>query len=45
MIASGISPTPGSPQRLLSIAPMVWIGGPSYSLYLWHWPMIVGAEA
>ena len=45
MIASGIAPTPGSPQRLLSIAPMVWIGGLSYSLYLWHWPMIVGAEA
>ena len=45
MIASGLSPTPGSPQRLLSIAPMVWIGGLSYSIYLWHWPILVAAQA
>lgn len=45
MIASGITRTPGSPQRLLSIAPMVWIGGLSYSIYLWHWPMLIAAQA
>jgi peptidoglycan/LPS O-acetylase OafA/YrhL len=45
MIASGIAPTPGSPQRLLSLAPMVWIGGLSYSLYLWHWPILIAAQA
>ncbi|WP_159085781.1 acyltransferase family protein [Aeromicrobium chenweiae] len=45
MIASGLSPTPGSPQRLLSIKPMVWIGGLSYSIYLWHWPILVAAQA
>lgn len=45
MIASGLRPTPGSPQRLLSIAPMVWIGGLSYSIYLWHWPILVAAQA
>ncbi len=45
VIASGIAATPGSPQRLLSVSPMVWIGGLSYSIYLWHWPMLVAAQA
>ncbi len=45
MIASGLRQTPYSPQRLLSIAPMVWIGGLSYSIYLWHWPILIAAQA
>jgi len=30
--------------RLLGIRPMVWVGALSYSLYLWHWPILVLAN-
>ena len=36
--------TTGGPLRLLGSRPMVWFGALSYSIYLWHWPVIVLGE-
>ncbi len=37
--------TPGAPSRALAAAPLQYVGARSYSLYLWHWPVLVIAEA
>jgi len=41
LIACGSSTASAGPWRLTSNRPMVFVGDISYSLYLWHWPVIV----
>ena len=44
VLYAGWTGTPSGPVGVLGAAPMVWIGGLSYSLYLWHWPSLVLSE-
>jgi peptidoglycan/LPS O-acetylase OafA/YrhL len=44
VLYAGWTGTAAGPVRVLGTAPMVWIGGLSYSLYLWHWPALVLSE-
>jgi peptidoglycan/LPS O-acetylase OafA/YrhL len=45
IIAAGFSSTSAMPLRLLTLAPVRYIGRVSYSWYLWHWPPLVFAAA
>jgi peptidoglycan/LPS O-acetylase OafA/YrhL len=41
VIATVVSAPEGTLPRVLSLRPLTWLGGISYSLYLWHWPMFL----
>jgi peptidoglycan/LPS O-acetylase OafA/YrhL len=44
VIAGGtVAPRMGA-ELLLGVRPMQWLGSISYSLYLWHWPVLIVAE-
>ena len=45
IIAAGCASQETVVARGLSLRPMQWIGGLSYAIYLWHWPLIILAQA
>jgi uncharacterized membrane protein len=45
IIAGGVVAPRHGVEALLRLAPFAWLGNLSYSLYLWHWPiLIIAAE-
>jgi peptidoglycan/LPS O-acetylase OafA/YrhL len=46
VIAGGSAVPRGGAESLLRLPPFQWLGKLSYSIYLWHWPiLIIAAEA
>ena len=44
VIVGGFSADSWGPRAVLGLPVLVWIGGLSYSLYLWHWPVLAIAR-
>ena len=44
LIAAGCASSRTIVGRALSMRPMQWVGARSYSLYLWHWPVLILAQ-
>jgi len=44
LIAGGVAAGRAGPVSLLGTRPMLFLGHLSYSLYLWHWPLIIVAQ-
>ena len=41
VVVGSVRDPDGPVARFLAVAPLRWLGRISYSLYLWHWPVIV----
>ncbi|WP_156155950.1 acyltransferase family protein [Demequina phytophila] len=41
LLALGLARSPG---RIVNMAVFQWVGDRSYSIYLWHWPIIIAAD-